>query len=821
LGQNAVTLQELIQNLVPEQTILLFGAGSSLPSNAPTPKAIIDHLATKFSVPATGFNLSEYAELVEQRSKDRRRMIVEIQSLFKGLRPTAGLLNLPLYEWKSIFTTNYDELIEQAYQKRSKSLGVFTSNFDFGNAPRTADTRLYKLHGTIQKDIAFGDASRLIITESDYNLALEFREHLFAALSADLADSSLIIIGSSLSDEDIKPLISKALQLNAKAAIGGRITLLMYQRDEARADLFRGQGHNVVFGGIDDFFAELAKRSPGPLFDYKPTDSALDAHPTLVPTVIDAKHQIETGVADVSRMFNGWPANYADISKGLTFERSIAQAIAAFLASNAELCATLVGASGVGKTTAIRQAMVWLSRQGRSCWEHREDCTLDPSAWIDLARSMAKSGRQGVLFVDDAHLHLREVNDLIDGLASQGINALSLILASSRNHWKPRIKSPNIYKRGKLFVLSKVVSEEIERLLTLVESNSELAKIVETSFSGFSRVEKRRRLLSRCESDMFVCMRNIFASESFDNIILREFADLADVHQDVYRLVSALENAGVKVHRQLIIRLVNIPMTATMALLENMTDIINEYTISEKLAVYGWRGRHPVISSIIAKYKYNDVDKIVELFDKFIDTAVPTYDIEVRSLIDLCNVQTGIPRIPDKIVQNRLLRKLVSLLPGQRVPRHRLIRNLTDMGHYDQAQTEIRVFESDFKIDAPVTRMKIELLVARATETVGILTEDRLTILGQARDLAILGIQRHSHASAVFGAYCNVGLNILRFGGGRSTFDDAMAKLKSAQERLADPDIGSIVRRYERLEANVLTDASLIDAEAELVGEVE
>ena len=49
-----------------------------------------------------------------------------------------------------------------------------------------------------------------------------------------------------------------------------------------------------------------------------------------------------------------------------------------------------------------------------------------------------------------------------------------------------------------------------------------------------------------------------------------------------------------------------------------------------------------------------------------------------------------------------------------RVPRHRLIRNLISTGDYDQAETEIRVFESDFSLDGPVYRYKVNLMVARA-----------------------------------------------------------------------------------------------------------
>jgi len=280
---------------------------------------------------------------------------------------------------------------------------------------------------------------------------------------------------------------------------------------------------------------------------------------------------------------------------------------------------------------------------------------------------------------------------------------------------------------------------------------------------------------------MFVCMRNIFASESFDNIILREFAELPAHLQDIYRLVSALETSGVRVHRQLVIRLLGIPMLATMALLDSLTDIISEYNIDIIQHIYGWRGRHQVISAIITKYKFGDTAKFVDLFEKVIDNTLPTYDLEIRSAIDLCNIQTGIPRIPNKETQNHLLRKIMSVLPGQRVPRHRLIRNLVELNHFDQAQTEIRIFEKDFKrFDAPVSRLRIELLTARAVETKGLMREDRLAILDQAREQALTSIRRHSQAKAIFSAYCSVGLNIIKLGGSSETFEDAMKQLKDA-----------------------------------------
>ena len=796
------SLQDLVHDIRVSSTMLLFGAGSSIPSHAPSVKELIDHLSAKFRQSSDGFNLAEFTQLIEKKTNDRRRLITEVRHLFKGLKPTSGLLNLPLYDWKSIYTTNYDNLIELSYQKKRKSLPVITCDFDFSVSSRSVDTRLFKMHGTIEKDVSFGDTSRLILTEGDYDLIYDYREHIYNTLKADLAESDLIIIGHSLADNDIKSIVTQAIKLNQQAYFSGRITLLMYQRDEDRALLYEGRGLKVVFAGIDEFFAELAKSSPGPLFDYKPSDNPIEKQISLVPTVVDVAHEIETGKSDVSRMFNGWPASYADISNGLTFSRSASDKIYDYVVSGDGIAAALLGASGVGKTTAIRQLLIRLNGSGYLCWEHKGDAYFEASEWNDFADYLAEINRHGVIFVDEAHHHLREINDLVDSLAGRQSKHLFVLVSSARNNWQPRVKTPQFFKNGRQFFLSKLDSPEIDRLLVLVEQKDELLHLVEESFAGFTRTEKRRRLAERSEADMFVCMKNIFAHDSYDDIILREYASLPETLQEVYRLVSALETLGVRVHRQLVIRLLGIPMASTLAFLDGLTDIINEYTISDKHHIYGWRGRHTVISGIITKYKFNNKTELVSLIDKVIDNTLPSYEIERKSAIDLCNIDTGIPKVADKKTQNRLLRKMISTLPGERVPRHRLIRNLTESGMFDQAATEIRIFEKDFKVDAPVSRLKIALLVARAVDTPGILLPDRLTILDQAKNLALTSIKKHSYAKGIFAAYCEVGINILRLSGSYDVFNDALKQLKAAELRLGDPDIANIVRRYERLEAS-------------------
>src|SRR5690606_24454705 len=139
----------------------------------------------------------------------------------------------------------------------------------------------------------------------------------------------------------------------------------------------------------------------------------------------------------------------------------------AFLKEDAALCATILGASGVGKSTAAKQALLHLQDAGYYCWEHEWEHTLDPGGWLAVAGKLKEQKDVGILIVDDAHQHLQELNDLIDGLATRDNPHLKVIAVSTRNHWYPRIKTPNLFRYGKTFLMSMLSDAEIEKLLDL------------------------------------------------------------------------------------------------------------------------------------------------------------------------------------------------------------------------------------------------------------------------------------------------------------------------------------------------------------------
>ena len=158
-------------------------------------------------------------------------------------------------------------------------------------------------------------------------------------------------------------------------------------------------------------------------------------------------------------------------------------------------------------------------------------------------------------------------------------------------------------------------------------------------------------------------------------------------------------------------------------------------------------------------------------------------------------------RLPDRKIQNRLLAKMISVAPGERVPRHRLIRNLIDMNEFESAEAEIRVFTKDFREDGPVHRYKVLLLVARAKNSPGLMEEDRLVILNRARDLAIAGIRKYRDNKHMLYTYCEVGIDIYKRSGDLSVFADAIRETKAAEKVLGDPEVS---RRIDELERRVV-----------------
>ncbi len=277
-----IELRELVDQVNPTSTVLLFGAGASMPSGAPSVSKLIDDIGREFNIDPEGLSLSEISAIAEM-NRNRTDLIKLVRHCFRGLKSKGALLNLPRHEWKSIYSTNYDELVEDAYRRADKHLQVFASDFDFKAQADPTATKYFKIHGTISKDTVDGFVSSLILTQMDYDNTSSYREALYARLQSDMnPGTQVVIIGQSLNDAHLRELVEKVILANQKVGAGGKIFILLYERNDNRALLYEQRGLRVAFGSLDSFMAAMDAKAPANALVYRDTGSPLDFFQSLL-----------------------------------------------------------------------------------------------------------------------------------------------------------------------------------------------------------------------------------------------------------------------------------------------------------------------------------------------------------------------------------------------------------------------------------------------------------------------------------------------------------------------------------------------------------
>jgi len=393
-----IDLNVLCRGLDPSNTTLIFGAGASIPSGGISGVQLADCLAKEYEInPTSSLPLDDIATIIE-RKYDRKSLYEKLRDLISPLNPARGILTVPDFDWKAIFTTNYDRTIEKSYERRNVPLKVYSSNFDFSSRDLPNSQYLYKFHGTIEKDISIGNQERLILTHQDYAHAREYREALYARLGDCLITSNVIIIGQSLQDPDLRSLVDEAIEIKDKRGAPGRIIILSYDADENQELVYEARGLDVCFGGIDEFFVELTKNSAPAQLLPGITSNPLDRARSIIPCTTIASEARANQAGNLSRLFNGSPANYADIMRGWTFDRDISDRLESQLATDEARIAFVLGTAGSGKTTAVSSTLSRLVDREIQCCEHFNDITLNSDAWINIDDELRRRKEIGILF---------------------------------------------------------------------------------------------------------------------------------------------------------------------------------------------------------------------------------------------------------------------------------------------------------------------------------------------------------------------------------------------------------------------------------------
>ena len=793
-------------------TTLFLGAGASISSGAPSGSTLSRELTNKFFPDEHERVLSDISERVEVKF-GRQELVEFLRSKIEPLQPSKTLLRLPEFNFSNIFTTNYDLLVEKAFEKAESEIPVVRSNNDYAFDYRQYNTKLFKLHGCITEDRADGLQHGMIITDEDYTTYQKFRQIGFLHFEQSLTTSNVVFVGYSMADANIKQYVDRAIELNREQNCPGQIFLMLYEKDEIEATRWKNRGIQVAFGDLDDLLNSLAtskQNNTNAVSIFSPT-SEVDMH--VIASEISSINPSEESrkPSNVQRMATGSPVTYADIRKGFAFDRSVVSEIVQQLSStNSSPIHVVLGPSGSGKTSAGRLAINELRKRDVVCYEHKADIPVDFPTWQDVEQQHHEKGERACLFLDEPNASQFAVNQLTSYLAQEQERALSLIVTYHPSIWSYRTKSTELTTKATLHNLSSLSPADVRNIATHVKRTPDIARMLSADIQSMTNYDIEEIIEKRAKSDLFVSLKYLFETKSLDEIILKEFDDLgrgqpAEIKTNIrslYEHVSLLEACGRHVHRQMVVRILDININEISDLLDYLEGVIFESERDDVIGgTYQWATRHAKIAKIIAESKFSTKQRY-EVLERVINSINPAIKIERQFSAQLCNSDIGIESLSLKD-QTKLYKLLVETVPGERVPIHRLVRNLIKENELGDAELVISGAR-DMRInDSVINRYDVRLNIAKAERLDFLEKADRLNLLDVAVSKAKKSLSRRPNDMYSYENYCEACLALAQNGGGGEEFETALQQLKDAQQRLNDPHMLKWISKFESERAHL------------------
>lgn len=204
---------QLKESIQKGNTILFVGAGISASVQLPNWNELIEYLAQDLGYDPDVFKeygnylaLAEYY-LQEKTFKNLQKWMKEKWDVAEEkiqnseLYKTITQLNFPI-----IYTTNYDRCLEKAMNIWKKKYKTIIDVRDIVDLERDT-VQIIKFHGDIMAE------DSIVLSESQYFSRLNFDTSLDIKLRADMLGKSILFIGYSLSDINVRLMLYRLNQL--------------------------------------------------------------------------------------------------------------------------------------------------------------------------------------------------------------------------------------------------------------------------------------------------------------------------------------------------------------------------------------------------------------------------------------------------------------------------------------------------------------------------------------------------------------------------------------------------------------------------------
>lgn len=200
-----VFISDYVKDLNAGTASIFAGAGLSIPAGYVNWAELMNEIAADL-----GLNISTETDLVSMaqyhvnenrnRTKINRKILEEFTEDGRETENHRIISRLPI---SSIWTTNYDELLETAFEKEFKIADVKYTNSQLLTTKPKRDIVIYKMHGDVNHP------NSAILTKEQYEQYHQTHEPFINALTGELTTKTFLFLGFSFTDPNLDYILSR------------------------------------------------------------------------------------------------------------------------------------------------------------------------------------------------------------------------------------------------------------------------------------------------------------------------------------------------------------------------------------------------------------------------------------------------------------------------------------------------------------------------------------------------------------------------------------------------------------------------------------
>lgn len=201
-------LDSFSQNIINEEASVFIGTGVSINSGLPSWQKLLKPCLEELNLAnSSKINLYKIAQYYANTHTDaalRKIVNEQINDFFESNIVLEMLLKI---NFKSIWTTNYDSLIESELKKNKIQHNIITDEKDLTQISTHDKVNIYKINGDVT------NPNKMVLTQNDYENYETTHSLFLTFLKKELVSNTFLFIGYSFEDQIIMNCLSSTMRL--------------------------------------------------------------------------------------------------------------------------------------------------------------------------------------------------------------------------------------------------------------------------------------------------------------------------------------------------------------------------------------------------------------------------------------------------------------------------------------------------------------------------------------------------------------------------------------------------------------------------------